>query len=152
MASTTSITVNLLHAHLVDISSSFDNVVHMLHVFARFYGASNYTKRLSNAVLDAQQLSFELDSHITRNANWVCAVNRLGDDGLGLLEETRLLLVSMDNKMETESRGIYDSLLGVDKRLKKACLLYLGEDVEEAEVVSRDYLKGSLTNWRVSRR
>jgi hypothetical protein len=152
MASTTSISVNLLHAHLVDISSGFDNVVHMLHAFARSHGASKYTKKLSSAVMDAQQLSFELDSHITRNANWVCAVHRFGDTGLALLEETYLLLVSMGNKMETESRGIHDSLLGVDERLKKACLLYLGEDVEEAEMISREYLKDRLTNWRVSRR
>lgn len=150
MASTTAISVDLLRTHLIDISGAFDNVVHMLQAFAGSHGASRDTKKLSRAVMDAQQLSMELDLHITRNDNWQCAVYRLNQRGLGLLEETYHSLVSMSNKIEMDE--IHESLLDVERSLKEACLLYLGEDVEHVGIVCREDIKDKLAAWDIGRR
>jgi hypothetical protein len=136
----------LLQRHLLDIGITFDTMMPKLQAFAK----SPSRRRLLRAVEDAQELFISLNSHIARDRNLGHAVFNLGPIGLHLLEATHRSLFAMSNKMET--RSIRSSMLNVDKGLNEICLLYLRKDVEDAETVSRKYLRRKLANCQFNLR
>lgn len=127
---------------LAEITEAFDRAVRGIRALAAEPDATWEMVLLPEAVDAEYNLFTYLNFQIGLRKDWEAEADHIGQRGLDLLNEALMSLNSMNRHSDDSWIDFY--LVAVDLKLKKTSLLYLGEDPETANMISREIIMERL--------
>ncbi|KAL2168570.1 hypothetical protein VTG60DRAFT_7175 [Thermothelomyces hinnuleus] len=148
MASTAPESEQLLKTHFADLNRAFDTVSPKVALFCASLGSPpSHIQAIQNTISKGSMLLFTLEARINVDGSWDTASERLGQPGLCFLDEANKALKSLDGNIDNGGnetctlltgdtaalagtvamdRRLYRLALLAKRRMKEACLAYLG--------------------------